>query len=117
MDCPKAVILPHMHEYYDQAAEKRLARLARDSGTVDAALDDRTAVAAFIAIIKVMNQELGIPALLEGIQEADLPLIVKRALAEANPLYPVPVFLGESDLLRLFDIVRGQEPGSAGGSV
>jgi aldehyde:ferredoxin oxidoreductase len=104
-----AVILPHMLEYYGQAVENRLARLARDSGTVDAALDDRTASAAFIAIIKAMNQELGIPRHLEGIQEADIPLMVSRALGEANPLYPVPTILGEADLLRLFDLVRGKD--------
>jgi aldehyde:ferredoxin oxidoreductase len=108
-----AVILPHMLEYYGQAAEKRLARLARDSGTVDASLDDRTASAAFIAIIKAMNEELGIPATLEGIQDADIPLMVKRALAEANPLYPVPVILGEADLLRLFKIIKAKVPGTA----
>jgi aldehyde:ferredoxin oxidoreductase len=110
-----AVILPHVLEYYGQAAEKRLARLARDSGTVDAALDDRTAAAAFIAIIKAMNEELGIPTALEGIQDADIPLMVKRALAEANPLYPVPVILGKADLLRLFDIVRGKRSESETG--
>lgn len=104
-----AVILPHMLEYYGQAAVVRLARLARESGTVDATLDDRTAAAAFIAIVRVMNQELGIPAFLEGIQDSDIPLMVKRALAEANPLYPVPVILGETDLLRLFDLIRGKE--------
>ena len=103
-----AVILPHVLEYYGQAGEKRLAKLARDSGAVDTALDDRKASAAFIALIKTMNQELGIPRFIEGIQDTDIPLMVKRALSEANPLYPVPVILGETDLLRLFDIIRGK---------
>jgi alcohol dehydrogenase class IV len=112
-----AVILPHVLEYYGHAAEKRLARLARDSGVVDEILDDNAASAAFIAIIKAMNQELGIPRFIEGIQDADIPLMIKRALAEANPLYPVPVILGEADLLRLFDSVRGKETGRAGRDV
>lgn len=108
-----AVILPHMLEYYGQSAEKRLAMLARESGAVDATLDDNAASAAFIAIIKAMNQELGIPRFIEGIQDADIPLMIKRALSEANPLYPVPAVFGQADLLRLFDIVRGKDgPGS-----
>ena len=76
---------------------------------------DTTSAAIFIARIKTMNKDLGIPNYIEGIKESDIPQMVDRALSEANPLYPVPVILGQADLARLFDIVRGRDSGSTGG--
>ena len=35
--------------------------------------------------------------LLEQIQEKDLPILVERALKEANPLYPVPKIMDKKD--------------------
>lgn len=104
-----AVILPLVLEYYGSAAEKRLARLARESGAVEPGLDDSAAAESFISLIRTMNQRLGIPSTLEGIQDPDIPLMVERALAEANPLYPVPLVLGATDLTRLFEIIRGKD--------
>jgi alcohol dehydrogenase len=37
-----------------------------------------------------MNENMSIPTTIEELQEKDIPLIVKRALKEANPAYPVP---------------------------
>ncbi len=102
-----SVILPHVLDYFGKSAEPRLAILARKSRAVDEGLGDSAAAAAFLALIKKMNAEMGIPLCVDGIQEADLPLMVSRALSESNPLYPVPRILGRSDLTNLFRIVSG----------
>ena len=35
-----------------------------------------------------------IPTAIKGIKDEDLPILVKRAFKEANPLYPVPRLMG-----------------------
>ena len=37
-----------------------------------------------------MNRLMDIPTKIKGIQTTDIPAMAKRAIAEANPLYPVP---------------------------
>jgi alcohol dehydrogenase len=49
---------------------------------------------------------MNIPAKVSGIAETDIPLMVKRALAEANPLYPVPKILTEKDLFELYGLIK-----------
>jgi hypothetical protein len=50
---------------------------------------------------------MDIPATIDKIQETDLPEMIKRALAEANPLYPVPKILFADDLKKIYLKVRG----------
>jgi len=100
-----SVILPHMLDYFGASAEKRLADLARKSKTVDETLDDASAAKAFIARIRAMNKSMAIPETLTGIKSEDVPLMVKRALSEANPLYPVPRILNGQELTEVFGII------------
>ena len=44
----------------------------------------------FIEEIKRMNKEMNIPEKFDFIKEEDISTIVKRALKEGNPGYPVP---------------------------
>ena len=46
---------------------------------------------AFIDEIRAMNKRMNIPTGFDFIKEADIPQMVTWALAEANPVYPVPV--------------------------
>lgn len=46
---------------------------------------------AFIDEIRAMNRRMNIPTGFDFIKEADIPQMVTWALAEANPVYPVPV--------------------------
>ena len=100
-----SVILPHMLDYFGASAEKRLADLARKSKTVDETLDDASAAKAFIARIRAMNKSMAIPETLTGIKSEDVPLMVKRALSEANPLYPVTRILNGQELTEVFGII------------
>ena len=85
-----AVILPIVLEDYGAAVYPRLARLAELTGTMTDGTDEAKAK-AFIAEIYAMNSRMNIPRGIDCIREEDIPQMVKWALAEANPTYPVPV--------------------------
>lgn len=91
-----AIILPYVLEYYGETAHARLAKLAVVSGVKTDGTDSEKAV-AFIEAIKELNRKMNIPDKFDMIQEQDIPTIVKRALKEGNPLYPVPKIMDEAD--------------------
>ena len=91
-----SVILPYVLDYYGEKAWFRLARLAEMTGTCKLGSDEEK-VKAFIEEIREMNRRMNIPDGFEQIKEEDLPIIVKRALKEANPLYPVPKIMDKKD--------------------
>lgn len=98
-----AVILPHVLEYYGESAYPRLAKLAVISGVkTDGSTEEKAK--AFIEAIKQLNKDMNIPDGFEQIQEKDLPILVERALKEANPLYPVPRIMDKADCER---VIRG----------
>jgi len=85
-----AVILPIVLEDYGPAVYEKLAHLAELAGVRYTGTDEEKAN-AFIAEIRAMNRRMGIPAGFGFILEKDIPQMVEWALAEANPVYPVPV--------------------------
>lgn len=89
-----AVLLPIVLEDYGAAVHKKLARLAEIAGVGCDLDDDAARAAALIAAIRGLNARMGIPEHLDCIREEDLPRMVRWALAEANPVYPVPVLYG-----------------------
>ena len=91
-----SVILPYVLDYYGKTAWFRLARLAEISGACTVGSDEEKAK-AFIQAIRDMNARMNIPNGFEQIQEKDLPILVERALKEANPLYPVPKIMDKKD--------------------
>ena len=44
-----------------------------------------------------MNKAMNIPDKFDSIKEEDIPTLVKRALKEGNPGYPVPKIMKPSD--------------------
>jgi alcohol dehydrogenase class IV len=52
---------------------------------------------AFIQRIKMLNKSMDIPDKFDFIKEEDIPILVKRALKEGNPGYPVPKIMNKSD--------------------
>lgn len=85
-----AVILPIVLEDYGEAAYPKLARLAELAKVKTCGTTEEKAK-AFIAEIRAMNRRMGIPTGFDFIKDEDIPTMVKYALAEANPVYPVPV--------------------------
>ncbi|MBQ9014568.1 MAG: iron-containing alcohol dehydrogenase [Firmicutes bacterium] len=106
-----AVLLPEVLEDYGKAARRPLAKLVRTAG-IERLLDgggqgsDQALAEAFIARIRQMNREMGIPEGFPQIREEDLDLMAAWATKEANPLYPVPVIYDRGDVKRILRRVR-----------
>ncbi len=86
-----AVILPIVLEDYGEVVYPKLAHLAEITGTKTDGTEAEKAK-AFIAEIRAMNQRMNIPSGFDHIRQEDIPQMVKWALKEANPNYPVPVY-------------------------
>ncbi len=101
-----AIILPYVLEYYGESAHKPLAELA-DLVSISAPTDTLEQKAIkFIEAIKKLNASMDIPKKFKGIVERDIPLMVKRAFAEANPLYPVPKIMSKADMLKMYHMIK-----------
>ena len=72
-----------------------LAHLAEITGVKTTGSDAEKAN-AFIAAIRQMNREMGLPTGFDFIEQKDFPQIIKWALAEGNGTYPVPVIYNEA---------------------
>jgi len=107
-----SIILPTMLRAYGKSAYKRLAELADLVGIEGK--DTQAKAEAFIARVEAMNAEMQIPAKIGGkfaINEADIPEIVKRADAEANPLYPCPTLFDKDELSAIvFELMEEVKP-------
>ena len=85
-----AVILPIVLEDYGEAVWEKLAHLAELTGVKFTGTDAEKA-GAFINEIRAMNKRMNIPTGFDFIKEEDIPQMIRWALAESNPVYPVPV--------------------------
>lgn len=101
-----AVLLPITLEAYGPAVYKKLKALAVAAGLCEESAGEQAAAEAFIRRIRSLNQAMGIPGTLGGIQEADIPLLTRHAEKEANPLYPVPKLMDAAALESLYYAVR-----------
>ena len=102
-----AVILPHVIEAYGEKAYKKLAELADAVGIKGNTTADKAK--AFIQAIRDMNASMDIPTKIEGrwtIKDEDIPTMVKRALKEGNPLYPVPEIWGYEEMYAMFKKIQ-----------
>lgn len=98
-----AVILPHVLRKFGSSCYTRLAELADYISLTDKDKTKKEKAEAFIDFIDELNAQMNIPSKIENvIQEKDLPIMVKRAIKEANPLYPVPDLWDEKDFLEIF---------------
>jgi alcohol dehydrogenase len=88
-----AVILPYVLEFFREVSQKKLARLAVVGGIGTQGESDEALSYRFIEKITTMNRNMKIPTIIEALKESDIPLIARRALKEAHPLYPVPMLM------------------------
>ena len=106
-----AVLLPVVLRAYGDAVYPKLASLARESGLTDslgleAKATDEVVARAFISWVEDMNRSMDIPSKLPGIRTEDIHTMVSYALAEGNPLYPVPVIFGRKEMTELYLAVK-----------
>ncbi|MPM90125.1 1,3-propanediol dehydrogenase [bioreactor metagenome] len=101
-----AIILPYVLKYYGATAYKPLAELADWAGI--ALIGDTVEQKAlkFIQEIEKLNESMEIPKKVSGITDSDIPVMAKRALAESNPLYPVPKIMSETDMLNMYNRIK-----------
>ena len=92
-----AVILPYVLDWYGPAAYKKLAKLADLIGITKEEMTNKEKAKAFIAEIRRMNKAMNIPDKFGFIREEDMNILVKRALKEGNPGYPVPKIMNEQE--------------------
>lgn len=99
-----SVILPHVMRQFGPAAHERLARLADVCGMKGR--NDAEKAEAFIRWMEELKAKMDIPVGLDVIKDEDIPQIIKWAMKETNPLYPVPVIWGEKEFRELIERVR-----------
>ena len=92
-----AVILPYVLDWYGASVYKKLAKLADLIGITKEEMNIEEKAKAFIAEVRRINQAMNIPDKFDFIKEEDMNTLVKRALKEGNPGYPVPKIMTEQD--------------------
>lgn len=100
-----AILLPYVMEQYGKSVWKELAELADAAGIEGDSIEEKSR--NFIASIRKMNSNMGIPEKIQELQEKDFELIVARAVGEGNPAYPVPSIWGPKDFELLLRKVIG----------
>ena len=92
-----AVILPYVLEWYGKSVYKRLAKLADLIGITKEEMTIEEKAKVYIQEIRRMNKAMNIPEKFDFIKEEDISTLVKRALKEGNPGYPVPRIMNAKD--------------------
>jgi len=105
-----AVVLPHVLDFYLDAAGGRIAELARACRLGNAGDSDALLARAFVAEVRRLNAHMNIPRSIEQISPGDVVSIMDRAFAEAHGTYPVPKYMTRADCLAVVDRVAGRLP-------
>lgn len=112
-----AVVLPYVLDYYGSSAYRKLAELADEIGIKGNSAEEKAK--AFIQAIRDLNASMNVPSDVNeikklqaagGIQDKDIPIMVKRAYKESFPLYPVPKFMGKKELTNMYYIIQKKQP-------
>ena len=97
-------VLPHVMRQFGAAAHRRLAELAEVIDLPGSTEADKAE--NFICWIEDLKKQMNIPVGIEGIKDEDIPQMIKWAMKEANPLYPVPQVWGAEDFRTLIETIR-----------
>jgi len=98
-----AALMPMVLRMYGSKVHRRLAELAQECGFTGT---DEEKAEAFIRWMEAMNAQMRMPSGFAMIREEDIPQMCRWAMAEANPVYPVPVVWGETQFRHLFETAR-----------
>lgn len=103
-----AVLLPYVLEYYGKTVFQALEELSDECGIGKKGDSREKKAKLFIEAVKEMNHKLQIPGKFAMLKKKDIPLLAARAVREANPVYPVPVIMKESDMQDLLLSCKGE---------
>ena len=92
------MVLPEVLAAYGDCVHKRLAALAQVAGLEEPGASASKLAGNLIERIAALRSELEMPLAPEGLEETEIPGIVKAALAEAGDIYPVPRYLSADEL-------------------
>lgn len=99
------ILLTKVLRKYDEKAEKSLSEIAIALGE-SPSLSTKELSQRFIALVEGYNTAMEIPDNVASLSKSDYGEIARRALKEANPLYPVPEIWSEKEIFELLDEVR-----------
>jgi alcohol dehydrogenase class IV len=88
-----AIMLPHVLKFLSPAITAKLAVLAVRAGVGQEHERPSALARKFRDSIEALNRDLGIPACLDTLREADIPALAKAACWEADTNYPVPRYM------------------------
>ena len=92
-----AIVLPRVLDFSKPNCTARLAKLAEVSGLKKGNESDDQLADAFIAKVRAMNAEFGIPTQVEKLKESDIPAIVDKAQSETFWFYAVPRYMDKPE--------------------
>src|SRR5699024_8881842 len=101
-----AIILPYVLEYYGESVHTPLAELAdivgiAEEGDTEEEKPDKSSEA-----IQDLKASMEIARKVAGLDNHHVPRMVKSALEELHPLYPVPKLLVKNPIHDLFQIIK-----------
>lgn len=88
-----AIVMPYVLDYSKPECTERLAKLAEVSGLKQGGETAAQLADAFIAKVRALNAEFGIPTTVEKLKAQDIPAIATAALKEAHWTYAVPRYM------------------------
>ena len=104
-----AVLLPEVLESYGSCIHQKLHILGCAAGVCTEQDSIKAGAGKFIASIRTLNKNMGIPDFLSGIQESDIETMSAHAAKEANPLYPVPKLMTRRELETFYRLMLTRE--------
>ena len=108
-----AVLLPEVLESYGSCIHQKLHMLGCAAGVFAEQDSIKAGARKFIASIRTLNKNMGIPDFLSGIQERDIETMSVHAAKEANPLYPVPKLMTRRELETFYRLMLTRERAQA----
>lgn len=108
-----AVLLPEVLESYGSCIQQKLHMLGCAAGVCTEQDSIKAGAGKFIASIRTLNKNMGIPDFLSGIQERDIETMSVHAAKEANPLYPVPKLMTRRELEAFYRLMLTRERAQA----
>lgn len=108
-----AVLLPEVLESYGSCIHQKLHILGCAAGVCTEQDSIKAGAGKFIASIRTLNKNMGIPDFLSGIQERDIETMSVHAAKEANPLYPVPKLMTRRELEAFYRLMLTRERAQA----